>query len=228
MKVKYFVLTMMLISVTNTFAQIGIRAGVNTANELHSFNREELSAFYHNNKLTGYQIGLVYQANPQKSGLGFEVGALLSQKGGIFEFDKGNLSGSIVKGYHEINYLEVPVNLRLKLGFGGIVGVFGTGGIYGAYALKGKTVFESDLGELVHADNFDSFIDKIDYGYSFGCGIELLRKIQVAASWNRGLEKKAADKNLLDKIEDESGIPSPNLTAKKSMNTFTVSLTYQF
>ena len=56
------------------FAQLGIRAGINLANEIKSFSNEDISAGFSTENLTGYHIGLVYQAMPQKSGLGGDLG----------------------------------------------------------------------------------------------------------------------------------------------------------
>lgn len=217
-----------LLSVSFASAQLGIRAGVNMANEIQSFDHEGISAAFQSENLTGYQVGLVYQLNPRNYGLGFEVGALLSQKGGVFSIDSTGVVNSFVKGYREINYVEVPMNLRLKLNFGGVVGVFGTAGVYGAYALKGKTVFESDLPTLIKEDSFESFMDRIDYGYSYGAGVELVRKLQIGAHWSQGLQKRDTNKNILDVIQTESGGIAPNLKATSMLKSFSVTLTYMF
>ena len=228
MKKRYVLLTIILLFTTFGYAQFGIRGGVNMANELRSFNQEAISAAFQGDNLTGYQVGLVYEFNPRKSGLGFEIGALLTQKGGAFRMDSANIVQSLIKGYREINYVEVPMNLRLRLNFGGVVGLYGTAGIYGAYALRGKTVFESDITTLIHEDTFDSFMNRIDFGYMYGGGVELLRKIQLGLQWGKGLQKRDVDKNILDKIITESGGAVPNLTAKSSSNVFSVTLTYLF
>lgn len=221
-------LLILLLSVSYASAQLGIRAGVNMANEIQTFDHEGISNAFHNDNLTGYQVGLVYQFNPKKSGVGFELGALLSQRGGVFSLDSTDVINSFVKGYHEINYVEVPMNLRLRLNFGGVVGIFGTAGIYGAYALNGKTVFESDIPSLLKEDSFDGFMDRIDYGYSFGGGIELIRKLQIGASWSQGLQKKDANKSILEMITTESGGIAPNLKSTSKNRAFSVTLTYLF
>lgn len=228
MKQRYIFIIIILLITTSGYAQFGIRGGVNMANELHSFSQEAVSAAFQGENLTGYQAGLVYEFNPRKSGLGFEIGALLSQKGGIFRMDSADIVQSFIKGYREINYVEVPMNIRLRLNFGGVLGLYGTAGVYGAYALKGKTVFESDIATLIQEDTFDSFMNRIDYGYSYGGGVELLRKIQLGLQWSRGLQKKDTNKNILDKITSESSGTVPNLTAKSTSNVFSVTLTYLF
>ena len=229
MKIKFSAfLTALLFSITTANAQLGIRAGVNMANEIRSINNEAITTAFKSDNLTGYQIGLVYQMNIPKTGFGTEIGALLSQKGGTFRFDSTGVVNSLVKGYKEINYVEVPFNLRYRLNLG-LAGVYGSAGIYGAYALNGQTVFESDIiGNLKQAENFDDFMSRIDYGYSFGAGVELIKKIQLGVSWSQGLQKKESDKSILEAIKDENGIPFPNLKATATTKVFSVKLTYLF
>lgn len=198
------------------------------ANEIQTFDHEGVATALQTDNLTGYQVGLVYQLNPKRSGIGFEIGALLSQKGGVFRMDSTDLVNSLVKGYHEINYVEVPMNFLLKFNFGGVVGVFGTAGVYGAYALNGKTVFESDLSSLMKEDTFDSFMDRIDYGYSYGGGIELVRKLQIGAKWSQGMQKRDTNRNILDVIQTETGGIAPNLKATNVSKSFSITLTYLF
>lgn len=229
MKSKLFItLSIVFFCTSYASAQLGIRAGVNMANEIQTFDYEGISSAFQNENLTGYQVGLVYQLNPTRSGFGFEVGTLLSQKGGVFSLDSTGVVNSLVKGYHEINYVEVPMNLRLRLNFGGVVSVFGTAGVYGAYALKGKTVFESDLPTLIKEDSFDGFMDRIDYGYSFGGGVELIKKLQIGATWSQGLQKRDGNKSIADMLTTESGGMVPNLKPTSKNKAFSVTLTYLF
>ncbi|HZK68151.1 MAG TPA: outer membrane beta-barrel protein, partial [Paludibacter sp.] len=139
MKRKNFLMLMTLLYSTGIFAQLGIKAGLNMANEIRSFDQPDVAASFKSSNLTGYQIGLVYQAMPKKSGMGLEIGALLSQKGSSFHFDSINVNNVLRNGYKEINYLEVPLNIRYHLILG-LVGVYGFGGVYGGCALNGSTV----------------------------------------------------------------------------------------
>ncbi len=227
MKTKAILIVLILGLFTgNSFAQLGIKAGVNMANELHSFDSEAIAAGFQSDNLTGYHIGLVYQLNPRRTGFGFDVGALLSQKGGTFNMPSSDIIGSVIKGYHEVNFIEMPVNLRFRVRLGGAVGLFATGGVYGAYALKGKTVFESDVATLLHEESFDKMMDRLDYGYSYGGGIEFMRKIQIGVNFSQGLQKRDANKSLVDKITSESGGFVPNLQVQNTSKVFSVSLTY--
>jgi|ERR1035437_4114966 hypothetical protein len=185
MKRKNFLMLMTLLCSTGIFAQLGIKAGLNMANEIRSFDQPDVAASFKSSNLTGYQIGLVYQAMPKKSGMGLEIGALLSQKGSSFHFDSINVNNVLRNGYKEINYLEVPLNIRYHLILG-LVGVYGFGGIYGGCALNGSTVTEST--STTEKETYKTFADRVDYGYNFGAGVELFRKIQLGATWSNGIK----------------------------------------
>ncbi|HET7733730.1 MAG TPA: outer membrane beta-barrel protein, partial [Paludibacter sp.] len=159
----------------------------------------------------GYQIGLTYQAMPKNSGLGCEVGVLLSQKGSTFS--DTTLIANIKQGYKELNYVEVPFNLRYRLTLG-FVGIYGTAGIYGGYALSGKTVDE--VSNNIQGETFSSVMDHVDYGYNFGAGVELFRKIQLGATWSQGL-KNTANTNI--------GLPTPTNATNR---VFSINLVYLF
>jgi len=185
MKRKNFLTLMAFFCSTCIFAQLGIKAGLNMANEIRSFDQSDVAASFNSSNLTGYQIGLVYQAMPKKSGMGVEIGALLSQKGSSFHFDSINVNNVLRNGYKEINYLEVPLNLRYHI-IVGLVGVYGFGGIYGGCALSGSTVTEST--STTEKETYKTFADRVDYGYNFGAGVELFRKIQLGGTWSNGIK----------------------------------------
>lgn len=181
---------MALLCSTGLFAQLGIKAGLNMANEIRSFNRSDVATSFQSSNLTGYQIGLVYQAMPKKTGMGVEIGALLSQKGSSFHFDSINVDNVLRNGYKEINYLEVPLNIRYHI-IVGLVGVYGFGGVYGACALSGSTVTEST--STTEKEAYKTFADRVDYGYNFGAGVELFRKIQLGGTWSNGIKSTSND-----------------------------------
>lgn len=187
MKSKFFgfIIVLFFACSTGIYAQLGIKAGVNLANEIKSFSQSDIAAGFNSNNLTGYQLGLVYQAVPKKSGFGIEIGALLSQKGSTFHFDSIDVVNTLKDGYKELNYVEVPLNIRYHLSLG-FLGIYGFGGVYGGYALSGKTVTETTNTSEIQT--FQSFMDHVDYGYNFGAGFELFKKIQLGATWSQGLK----------------------------------------
>jgi len=213
MKCKLFgLLVVMLFCVTALFAQLGIKAGINIASEVNSFSQFDIQAGFNSTNLTGNQIGLVYQAMPKKSGLGIEIGALLTQKGSSFS-DSTHIDNVIKQGYRELNYLEVPLNLRYHLAVG-VVGIYGFGGIYGGYALSSKTVDETT--NSTQNGTFVTTVDHIDYGYSVGAGLELFRKIQFGATLSQGIKNTASP---------VVGLPTPTTATNR---VYSVNLVYLF
>ena len=213
MKCKLFLsLVAMLFCATGLFAQLGIKAGINIANEINSYSQSDIKAGFHSTNLTGYQIGLVYQAMPKESGLGIEIGALLSQKGSTFS-DSTHIDNVIKQGYKELNYLELPLNLRYHMSFG-LFGVYGFGGLYGGYALSCKTVDETTNNSQKEA--FTTFKEHVDYGYNVGAGVELFNKVQFGATLSQGL------KNTSTTIV---GVPTPTTATNR---VYSVNLVYLF
>jgi hypothetical protein len=172
---------MILFSATLTFGQTGIRAGLNMANEIKSFSFKDISASFSANNLTGYQIGVVQQFMSKKTGFGGEIGVLLSQKGYIFTD-----SETAIKCYKEINFFEIPLNLRYQVKFG-FLGIFAYGGGYAAYSLSGKIVTESNP-PISQPIDYLRFYDHFDYGYNIGVGLEFFKKFQLAGVWSQGLK----------------------------------------
>jgi len=208
MKIKnYLFLGALLLCTSGLFAQLGIKAGVNMANEIKSFSPQAIADGFSSKNLTGYQIGLTYQAMPKSSGLGCEIGALLSQKGSTFT-DTTSISGFIKEGYKELNYVEVPFNLRYRFTLG-FIGFYGTAGIYGGYALSGKTVDE--VSNNIQSETFSSFMDHVDYGYNLGAGLELFKKIQLGATWSQGLKNTESNIGLLYPTKSTNRVFSVNL-----------------
>lgn len=177
------------------------------ANEVNSFNQPDINRGYNSSNLTGYQLGLIYQSMAKKSGFGFETGALLSQKGSSFS-DSTSTVNIKRQGYRELTYLEIPLNIRYQLALG-VGGIYGTGGIYGGYIINGKDVDE--ITNNTQKEHFSDLSSRIDYGYSFGAGMELFHKIQFGATWTRGLKNT-----------------STNATSTTKNKVFSINLVYLF
>lgn len=81
-RIKFFLtLILAVASVSYASAQLGIRAGVNMANEIQTFDQEGISNAFHNDNLTGYQVGLVYQFNPKNRVLDLNWALCFHKKG---------------------------------------------------------------------------------------------------------------------------------------------------
>ncbi|MDO9153129.1 MAG: porin family protein [Paludibacter sp.] len=211
---KLFCLLLLAFALNSiAFAQLGIRAGVNMANHIKSFRKQDIIAGFKTENLTGYQIGLTYQIFSQRSpmSLGSDVGIFVSQKGFAYA-DSTKLVDIVTLGYKEINYLELPVNLRFRFSHK-LIGAYATSGFYAGYVMNGKSVNETN--DLTENLSFSSVIDRFDYGYCIGAGIEFFKKINVGLSWTQGL------KNLMN--QKSVNLPTEN---DKDNRVFSVNLTY--
>ena len=211
--IKAYPFIILLFYTSVTYAQFGIKAGMNMANEIKSFTQADIAASFNSKNLQGYQIGLVYQLMPKKSGFGIEIGALISQKGSTFKLDSVDVVNVFKEGYREINYFEVPLNLRYRISIGSI-GLYGFGGVYGGYALSAKTVIETT--NTTTNETLQSFMDHADYGYNFGAGIELFKKIQLGGTFSQGIKNTASSNSIL---------PLPTISTNRVM---TINLVYLF
>jgi len=212
MKIRHILVLILLAYTSGIYAQLGIKGGLNMANEIKSFTQSNIASAFSSNNLTGYQIGLVYQIMPKKSGFGVEVGALLSQKGSSFS-DSSSVADVIKQGYRELSYVEVPLNLRYRLTLG-FIGIYGIAGVYGGYALSGKTVDE--IANVVQNETFQSFMDHVDYGFNLGAGLELFKKVQLGTAWSQGVRNTSFTNTL---------IPIPSFATNR---VFTINLVYLF
>lgn len=174
---RIFLLCLCLLSVGNMQAKVGVRVGLN-------FATQQLKSDYglEVTELTGFQIGGVYQYAyiPRRIGVGCETGVLFTQRGCVFANE-----AELIKGYNELNYAELPLNLRFLASFGP-VGVYAYAGLYGSCLLQAKSIRdgESEDAKL----QLGTFEERLDYGYSAGAGIEVLQRFQLGVSWNDGLK----------------------------------------
>ena len=213
MKCKFLpFIGVMLFCLSGVYAQVGIKAGINMATEILSFQQSGAGDGFTTSNLTGFQFGLIYQAMPANSGVGIETGVLLSQKGSTFN-DSSNAAGVIKQGYKELTFLEVPLNIRYHLLFGS-VGLYGFGGLYGGYSLSNKTVDESTNNS--QSGTYPGFMDHIDYGVHVGAGFEFFRKVQFGATFSQGLKNMTLNTPAL---------PTP---AKALNRVFSIDLVYLF
>ena len=92
---------------------------------------------------------------------------LLDLRVGLEYSPKGvKLEGGGFYAQTQLNYLEIPIQAKVKLG-----PVYGLGGVYGAYALSGKN--ETDVPGVENTDvDFDNELKRLDFGMKFGAGLQ--------------------------------------------------------
>lgn len=165
-----------ILSTTKANAQIkvGVKAGVNVSEV--SFNKNFGDTFRASNR-TGFIVGPTLEAMIPFIGLGVDGSLLYSRKG--FEMDSH--SNTTIKG--DLSYLDIPVNLKWKIGIPKVIGVYVAAGPYASVYL-GKSI-KSAYENIKRDFNMDSF----DWGMNAGAGVELFSKLQVGANYSWGFTK---------------------------------------
>jgi len=204
-----FILFILAMCLPNIYAQLGIKAGVNLANEIKSFKKADIVEGFSKENLTGYQIGLICEMFRKKSALGGDIGTFISQKGYTI-IDNISLENS----YKEYNYFEIPLNLRYRFSTK-IIGAYATCGLYAGYILSGKSGILTE--SIVQNISFSNKEERYDYGYNLGVGIEFFKKIQLGLSWSQGL------KNVITTFRNDE-----SLALQNDIRVFNMNLVYLF
>lgn len=135
---------------TNSSGQIAFRGGLNYSNVSVEGTNVDFGA----DSKIGYHLGL--QGHIALGGLNLRPALLYHVKGG-----KAEDNGSI--GNTNLHYIEVPLNLALKLG-GESLAVIAEAGPYFGYLVNTSSGF---------IDNLDDRLNKSDWGINFGVVVEL-------------------------------------------------------
>ena len=152
--------------------KFALKAGVNLSNvsldqKLDNFKSENL---------TGFQVGPMLEFMTPL-GLGLDLSVLYSQQG--FKLSHGNHANE-----YKLNTLDIPLNLKLKLGLvPGLLKAYGTAGPYINLKLSDKLINQ------VEAQSFGA-------GLNFGFGVELLKHLQIGANYQWGLTNNYSNFNL--------------------------------
>ncbi len=164
MKIIFRLLLMVSLSVAylgSNAQSLIIKGGLNMSN----MKENDDNATYSNGYKTkaGFNAGIAAEL-PFLGGLSLEPGIMFATKG--FNF------GS-VDGYRKLNYIDVPVNLKYKIGIGNF-SVWISGGLYAGVGINGKAQVTSGTGAKMESDiKFGKNNDykMLDYGYIFGGGV---------------------------------------------------------
>ena len=177
------VLLVMMIFVTSTAnAQVrfGAKFGFNIASV--KFNQDVLNS----DNITGFHVGPTLEGMFGKGGVGIDLAVLYSQKGFDSDVDK-------VKN----GFIEVPVNLKFKLGFP-LVNPYIAGGPYVAFRVTGDEIWNV-------RDNTSGIIDQVKAqsfgaGLNFSAGAEVFNHLQVGLTYSIGLTEdyKTFDANNIN------------------------------
>lgn len=148
-----------------------------TVNSLH-FNK---SVFDSDNQ-TGFTGGLMLQFIAPVANVGFDASVMYVRRNLDAQYNSDNLSTDIVS--HR-DYIEIPINLKYMIGLPGIgkiVSPFVTTGPSFAF-LTSRT----GINEALKNKTFD-------VAWNFGFGLQLVQKVQVAASYGLGLSNSVVNR----------------------------------
>lgn len=163
------------------YSQVAVRGGLNYSNVSVDGDNVDFGA----GSKIGYHLGL--QGDFVLAGLRLRPALLYHVKGG-----KGESSGAT--GNTNLHYLEVPVNLALKVG-GNALGVIIEAGPYFGYLLNTSSGF---------IDNLDQRLNKSDWGINFGAAIEL-QGLGVGVNYSNSLSNIAKDQQISGAFKTTNG-----------------------
>jgi len=176
-------LTLLLFICVSTlvYSQVAVRGGLNYSNV--SVDGDGVD-FGSGSKI-GYHLGL--QGDIKFVGLRLRPALLYHVKGG-----KGESSGAT--GNTNLHYIEVPVNLALKVG-GDALGLILEAGPYFGYLVNTSSGFIDDL---------DDRLNKSDWGINFGAVIEL-QGLGVGVNYSNSLSNIARDQAISGAFRTTNG-----------------------
>ncbi len=168
---KRILLLFFLVTATTLHAQIklGVKAGVSTTDFV--LGSQCFDSPYHG----GVFIGGAVQFKLPLTGLYLDAGLLYETR----RISMENKVDTHVD-HETLNYLTLPVNAKIGLGMGSVVGVYVATGPQFSFNLGEKKIWEQ---------NYD--INGTLFSWNIGGGLQILHKIQVGYNYNIAISKTA-------------------------------------
>lgn len=169
MKKFYTLLIVAVVAMSSTVAsnakvlRFGVKAGLNVNNLSIS---DPLNNFKKDNGC-GFTGGLLVEANIPFIGLGADISFMYSHMAGEVNNTSSNPDALVI--HKSKNFLEIPVNLKYKIGIP----------VVSPYILTGPS-FAFSMG-----NNFNT--KDVQYAWNFGAGIEIVNHLQIQASYSLGM-----------------------------------------
>ncbi len=161
--------------------QIALRGGLNYSNVSVDSGGPDFGM----DSKTGYHLGL--QGNIGLGGVNIRPALLYHLKGGKAE-DNG------ATGNVNLHYLEVPVNLGLKVGGDNLALILEAGPYFGY-------LFDTSSGFI---DNLGDRLDKSDWGANFGAVVEI-SDLGIGVNYSNSLSSIATDDQLGQAFKTTNG-----------------------
>lgn len=189
MKKLRFLLVVALIGVAtaaNADLRFGVKAGLDV-NSLH-FNKDVFDA----DNRAGFTAGVMGEFTVPVIGIGCDLSVMYVRRNSQWMLENYGDKA------HDINndYIEIPLNLKYKFGFLGssnIIAPFITTGPSVAFLTSRKAINEFAKNKTC------------DIAWNVGIGVQLVNKVQIAASYGFGLSKAIEYFGLNDNTTDVNG-----------------------
>ncbi len=158
---RYLLICISLVCFNYVQAQVtfGLKAGINLAQQ----NIKEVDLDIDSDEITGYNFGGFLEVPIGNGNIYFQPEFLLIQKGGDL-----NLNVSDIKTI--VNYIDVPILLKLKILNANLFNVNVLGGPSFGYATSGEMV---DNGTIIKLNFGEDNIKRFDLGIHAGAGVGL-------------------------------------------------------
>lgn len=181
LKSLFVTLALILAAAAPASAQFrwGIKAGA-TVNKL-SFDKDVISS----DNRTGFTGGLMFEFTAPLIGIGMDASVLYANRSFEYTYDNNGVTAT---DHKTRSYIDIPLNLKYKLGLPGI-GKFIT-----PFVTTGP-----DFSFLCSKKNIENaFKNKsFDFAWNFGLGVQFLNKLQLAANYGLGITNSVSGNDAM-------------------------------
>lgn len=171
---RHLFVAIMLAMVCSVGAQAQLRFGLKAGVAVNKLSLNK-STFDSDNR-AGFTGGAMVEFTVPIVNLGFDASVLYAQR------SVDVYAGDGAKNTDHRSYIDIPVNFKWKMSF------LGTGKIIAPFLTTGP-----DFSFLCSKQNFKDAWDsrKFDFAWNVGAGVQLLNKVQIAASYGFGITNSA-------------------------------------
>lgn len=157
--------------------RFGIKAGV-ALNSLH-FSSDYLENLNSDNR-AGFTGGLMAEFMLPIGGLGLDASLMYVHRSAEEGVDTDAAEGEV--SFAKRDYIEIPINLKYKFSIPAV------SSIVAPYIFTGPSI------AFLVSDSKDIY-KKCDFAWNVGAGVELVRHLQVSASYGFGITKLVAERD---------------------------------
>ena len=157
--------------------RFGIKAGV-ALNSLH-FSSDYLENLNSDNR-AGFTGGLMAEYTLPVIGLGLDASLMYVHRSAEEAVDTDDAEGEV--SFAKRDYIEIPINVKYKFSIPAI------SNIVAPYVFTGPSI------AFLVSDSKDIY-KKCDFAWNVGAGVELVRHLQVSASYGFGITKLVAERD---------------------------------